>query len=346
MASTDVKLSHGAGAKEMWEFIQKHIVSKVPRNLWKTVNGYGLDILDDGAVIKVGDNYIVVSVDSYTVNPIFFKGGNIGELAVSGTLNDLVMMGAKPIAFMDTIVVEEGFPTRDLEIIVESMVKILSKESIPLIGGDFKVMPKGSIDRVVITGVGIGFTAKPIIDKMINEGDKIIVTGPIAEHGAVIMAHQLGMEDEIEDLRSDTKPLTRTVLPVIEKFKEHIHAARDPTRGGLAATLHEWIFGSDLAIIIDRNKIPIRDSVRFFLDALGIDPLNMASEGIGVLAVEPSVADDVVEELRRLGEKYAGIIGRIVRVNNPLLRGKVIAITEVGGKVIVEPRSVNLPRIC
>ena len=346
MASTDVKLSHGAGAKEMWEFIQKHIVSKVPKNLWKTVNGYGLDVLDDGAVIKIGDNYIVISIDSYTVNPIFFKGGNIGELAVSGTLNDLVMMGAKPTAFMDTIVVEEGFSTRDLEIIIESMVKILREEGIPLIGGDFKVMPKGSIDRIVITGVGIGLTSKPIIDVMIDENDAIIVTGPIAEHGAVIMAHQLGMENEIKDLQSDTKPLTRTVLPVIERFKEYIHAARDPTRGGLAATLYEWVSESDLTIIIDRNKIPIRDSVRYFLDALGIDPLNMASEGIGVLAVEPSIADDIVEELRKVGENHAAIIGRVIKVNNPLLRGKVIAITEVGGKVIVEPRSVNLPRIC
>lgn len=342
----DVKLSHGAGAKEMWEFIQRYIVSKVPRNLWKTIDGYGLDILDDGAVFKAGNNYIVVSVDSYTVNPIFFKGGNIGELAVSGTLNDLVMMGAKPIAFMDTIVVEEGFSTKELETIIESMIKILSNEGIPLIGGDFKVMPKGSIDRIIITGIGIGFAVKPIIDKMIKEGDAIIVTGPIAEHGAVIMAHQLGMENDIKDLQSDTKPLTRTVLPVIEKFREYIHAARDPTRGGLAATLYEWVAGSNLTIIIDRNKIPIRDSVRFFLEALGIDPLNMASEGVGVLAVEPNVADDVVEELRRNGEKHARTIGRVVRVDNSLLRGKVIAITEVGGKVIIEPRSINLPRIC
>ncbi len=342
----DIGLAHGAGAREMWEFIQKYIVSKVPENLWKTRGGHGLDILDDGAIIRIGDSYLVVSIDSYTVNPIFFKGGNIGELAVSGTLNDLVMMGAKPIAFMDTIVVEEGFPIRDLEIIVESMVKILSKEGVPLIGGDFKVMPKGSIDRIVITGVGLGFSEKPVIDKMIRENDRIIVTGPIAEHGAVIMAHQLGMDDEIRDLRSDTRPLTRTVLPVIMKYRDYIHAARDPTRGGLAATLYEWVYGSDLAIAIDRSRIPIRDSVRFFLDALGIDPLNMACEGVGVLAVEPSVADDVVRELRSRGEEYAAIIGKVVRASNPLLRGRVIAITEVGGKVVIEPRSVNLPRIC
>jgi len=340
-------LHHGAGAKEMWSIIETLIVNKVPTELRKVPKGVGIDVLDDGAVIPINDGkYLVFSVDSYTVNPIFFPGGNIGHLAVNGTINDLVVMGAEPKAFMDTIVVEEGFPLSDLEIIINSMLEVLRSEGIALIGGDFKVMPKGSIDGVVITGVGIGVTDKPIIDKNIRPGDKIIVTSPIAEHGATILAAQLGLLDEAGNLRSDSRPLSKTLLPLIRKYKEYIHAARDPTRGGIAAVLNEWVRSSNLSITIYRDRVPIREEVRVFLEAMGVDPLSMASEGSAVLAINGDVAEEFIKELRSRGEKHATIIGEVVKPENEILKGKVLVITEIGGKIILEPKSVNLPRIC
>ncbi|MEM4054132.1 MAG: hydrogenase expression/formation protein HypE [Desulfurococcaceae archaeon] len=341
-----IELHHGAGSREMWELLNKLLISKVPRDLMKTPGGYGIDVLDDGAAVRVGEHYVVLTVDTYTVNPIFFEGGNIGRLAVSGTLNDVVMMGARPIAFMDTIVVEEGFEIPLLEEIVESMTSSLKEEGVPLVGGDFKVMPRGSIDKITITGVGIGLAKKPIIDVNIESGDVIIVTAPIAEHGAVILAHQLGLSKEIKGLKSDLRPLTKTVLPVIERYVDGVHAARDPTRGGLAAILNEWAELTGLTIIIDRSRIPIRSEVRDFLEAMGIDPLNVASEGVAVLAIKRSMAEEVLSDLRRAGEVHAAMIGEVVKSSNPIIRGRVIALTEVGGKTIVEAKSINLPRIC
>ena len=342
-----VKLEDGAGAKESWKIIDELFLSRVPPELRRTLGGFGLDVLDDGAGVKVDDRkYLVFTTDSFTVNPPFFPGGNIGYLAAHGTLNDLVMMGAKPVAFMDTIIVEEGFLRRELNEIVSSMLGVMLREGVSVVGGDFKVMPKGSIDRIVITGIGIGITDNPIIDEEIRVGDKILVTGPIAEHGAAILASQLGMIKETKSLRSDTKPLTKTVLPVIRKFRKYIHAARDPTRGGIAATLNEWIMKKNATILIKRQEIPIREEVKSFLEALGVDPYSTASEGIAVLAVDPEKAEEIAEELIRSGESSTKIVGEVITPPSEFLKGKVVAETEVGGKILLEPKSVNLPRIC
>ncbi len=340
-----ISIAHGAGAEDSWRILEKLIVSKTPTSLRKVMDGYGLDVLDDGVALKIGDKYLVVTVDTYTVNPIFFPGGDIGSLAASGTINDLVVMGARPIAFMDTIVVEEGFLVSELERIIDSMMNILFRYGIGLIGGDFKVMPHGSLDKINITGVGIGVAEKPIIDKYLKPGDKVVVTGPIGDHGAVILASQLGMVDKLEGVESDSKPLMN-ILPVIEKYIDYIHAARDPTRGGLAATLNEWARGSGYTIVIDRASIPVRDKVRFFLEALGVDPLSMACEGVAVVATDSSVVDDFVNELHSVGEVDACVIGDVVEPDNDFLHGRVVAKTEVGGRVLVRARSVNLPRIC
>lgn len=340
-----ITIIHGSGGFETLEVIEKLIIQRVPPGLRKALNGIGLDVLDDGSSIQLGDVHVVLSTDNYTVKPIFFPGGDIGHLAASGVLNDLVMMGARPVAFMDGIVVEEGFPRDDLEKIASSMIKLLRENNVALIGGDFKVMPKGSLDGIIISGTGIGLAKNPIIDE-IKPGDKIIVTGPIAEHGATILAAQLGMLDQAPGLKSDSRPLVKTLLPVIEKYSKYIHAARDPTRGGLSIVLNEWVRGTNYAIVIERAAVPIRDEVRQFLDALGIDPLGVAGEGIAVLSVDSGVADEVVEELHRQGEKQATIIGEVVEPAEEYIAGRVIAVTEVGGKVIVQPNALSLPRIC
>ncbi len=341
-----VGIEHGAGGRETWELIKRLIVSRVPEDLRRVEGGYGLDVLDDGAVIRFGDRFLAVATDSFTVNPPVFPGGDIGHLAACGAINDVVMMGAKPVALMDAVVVEEGLDEGFLQRILNSFISVLEGEGVALIGGDFKVMPKGTVDNVVITATGLGVgEGDPIVDK-VRPGDKIVVSGPVGEHGAAILAAQLGMANDLPKIRSDSKPLTKTVLPVINAYKARIHAARDPTRGGLAATLNEWVEGANLTIVIRRAEVPVRTEVREFLDAMGVDPLNLACEGVAALAVSPDVAEEVVEELRKAGEVRATIVGEVVEPPTTLLSGRVVAVTEVGGKVLLEPRPVNLPRIC
>jgi len=339
-----VELLHGAGGLETFEIVSKLIARRVPEGLKRTLNGRGLDVMDDGSYIKAGNKYVVFTSDSYTVNPIIFPGGDIGHLAASGVLNDLVVMGATPVAFLDNIVVEEGFEVDLLDKIVESMIRVLVDNNVAVIGGDFKVMPKGSIDKIVISGFGIGLSSyEPIVDEP-APGDKIIVTGNIAEHGSTILAAQLGLLEENKGLRSDSRPLVKTVLPVIQKYRQYIRAARDPTRGGLAGVLNEWVLNKDITIVVDRSLIPVRDEVRGFLEAMGVDPLNVASEGVAVLSVDPSVAEEVVEELVKAGERDARIIGEVIRTKD--LKGRVVARTEIGGLVMVTSNPLNLPRIC
>ncbi|MEM4519514.1 MAG: hydrogenase expression/formation protein HypE [Sulfolobales archaeon] len=341
-----VSLSHGGGGKDMWNLINELILSKVPEDFKRVLDGVGLDALDDGVAIKVGSEYVVVTIDSYTVKPLIFPGGDLGSLAASGTINDLLMMGARPVGIVDAIVVEEGFSTDFLNDLIKSLIHTSISEGVAVLGGDFKVMPKGALDGVIITTAGIGLAKRLIVDNNIRVGDKLVVTGPIAEHGSTIIASQLGLLKNAKELVSDVKPLTKYLLPILDEYGEHIHAARDPTRGGLASTLNEWIVNKDLTIVVERGKVPVRDSVKKFLDMLGIEPLNVASEGIAVLAVDPDVVDEVLNMLHYLGLKEASIIGEVVKPFSELVRGKVIARTEVGGLTFVESLTSPVPRIC
>ncbi|RLG75879.1 MAG: hydrogenase expression/formation protein HypE [Thermoprotei archaeon] len=341
-----VTIAHGAGGKETWEIVNKLIVRRIPEHLRRTDGGVGIDKLDDGAVIRVGDKYIVVTIDSYTVKPLKFPGGDLGVLAASGTINDLLMMGARPVAVEDAIIVEEGVDMGLVNEIVSSYIKVVTDEGIAVIGGDFKVMPKGSLDTMVITSTGIGIAERPIVDTGLRVGDDIVVTGPIAEHGATIIAAQLGMLETVKGLSSDIKPLTKIMLPLLEKFSNYIHAARDPTRGGIASTLNEWASAIGKTIILKREEVPIKESVRSFLDMLGIDPLHVASEGIAVLGVDPEVTDELVRYLRSMGQVHASVIGKVIEPPSDIVRGKVLAETEVGGLVFVDTASVLVPRIC
>ncbi|MEM1685070.1 MAG: hydrogenase expression/formation protein HypE [Acidilobaceae archaeon] len=345
-----VTLAHGSGGVETQDLLHKLLFSRVEDPLKKVTGGAGIDILDDGALIPTrGGGYIVISTDAYTVNPPFFPGGNIGVLAASGSINDVLMMGGKPIAILDSIIVEEGFPIDQLEVIVESFIRILREESIALIGGDFKVMPKGHIDKIVITTTAMGIASKPIIDNP-RPGDKIIVSDYIGDHGAVILFLQMGLEDSIEELsqgllKSDVKPLTKLMIPLIERYIEYINAARDPTRGGLAGVLNDWAHKTGTVIIIDENSIPIRESVSRYTEMTGIDPLYLASEGVSVISVNAEYANEVLEYMHNLGFTNARIIGE-VRLSEKY-KGYVLMKTSVGGFRILEPpRGELVPRIC
>uniref|UniRef100_A0A7C2VH36 Hydrogenase expression/formation protein HypE n=1 Tax=Ignisphaera aggregans TaxID=334771 RepID=A0A7C2VH36_9CREN len=345
-----VTLAHGSGGVETFELLSKLLLSKVPENLKKVLNGLGIDVLDDGATIPLPTGqHIVLSIDSYTINPPFFPGGNIGTLAACGSINDVLMMGGKPIAIMDSIVVEEGFPLEDLEKIINSFIQILTRENIALIGGDFKTMPRGHLDKIIITTVAIGIADKVIADN-IKPGDKIVVSDFVGDHGAVIMLMQMGLGDKVEELSkglliSDVKPLTSLMVPLVQKYGEYIHAARDPTRGGLAGVLNEWASRTNLVVVIDENSVPIKPSVKRYSEMLGIDPLYLASEGAAVLSVDSAVADEVVEFMRERGFKEARVIGE-VRYSERF-SGIVLARTSIGGYRIVDPpRGELVPRIC
>ncbi|MCC6053655.1 MAG: AIR synthase related protein, partial [Desulfurococcaceae archaeon] len=253
-----------------------------------------------------------------------------------------------PIAVLDSIVVEEGFSMRDLEVIVDSMISILEDEGVALIGGDFKVMPRGQVDKIVITTTAIGVAENPILDRP-RPGDKILVSDYVGEHGAVVLLMQLGLTnvEEISKglLKSDVKPLTKLMLPLVEKYRDCITAARDPTRGGLAGVLYEWAIKTGTLVVIDESQVPVREPVKRYSESLGVDPLYLASEGVAVLALRSECSEEVLEYVRKLGFENARIIGEVRE--SEMFRGYIAAETPVGGLRVVEPpRGELVPRIC
>ncbi len=333
-------MMHGAGG----ELMNKLIAGSILRNL--TSNKLGeveLADLDDGASISLGDKEIVVSTDSYTVSPIFFPGGNIGKLAACGTINDISVMGARPVALASAVILEEGFLIDDLEKIMHSMDASCREVGISVITGDTKVMQRKAIDKIVITTTGIGFAdkGKVIKDSNLAAGDKIILTGTVGDHGIALMSFREGFGFETT-LKSDVAPL----WPMIEKALNigGITAMRDPTRGGLAAALNDWARRSGTGIVIDEEKIPLREEVIAASEMLGIDPLTVANEGKAIIGVSSERAEDVLEAIRatKPGSR-AQIIGEV----KDKYTGKVILNTAVGGKRIVEPPLGDpIPRIC
>ncbi len=342
MGNEYIVLAHGAGGRESEQLI-KQIFNIV--RLRKVNNGIGLDEFDDGALIPLRTNF-VVSMDSYTVDPIFFPGGDIGKLAAAGSINDVAVMGAEPFAALDSIVVEEGFPIRDLRKVINSMVKVFEFENVALISGDFKVMPREKVDKIIITTVVLGRLDNPsqiFLDSNVKPGDKIIVTGPVGDHGAVITALRMGIEAEIGELKSDCQPVTPIMR--IAKHVGGVHAAKDPTRGGLAMALNEFAGKSNVAIFIDEDLIPIREEVRALSDMLGIDPLALACEGRVVLSVDPNYADDLLSSLRKNGFSEATIVGEAK--DDHEWNGFVILKTEAGGlRILEKPTGELTPRIC
>lgn len=343
--SEKIKLSHGAGGVETHELIRKVLLPDI--SLKKVYDGIGLDEMDDSATIPLKSlslsSKVVVTTDSYTVSPIFFPGGNIGSLAATGTINDLAVMGARPIAVLDSIVVEEGFSVEQLRQIVNSFIEIVNLEGVALIGGDLKVMPKGTLDKIVITSVGIGLAKGEVIkDSEVKVGDKIIVSGGIGEHGAAILLAQLGLDAESEEIVSDVQTVTKIMESAMSVGG--VHAAKDPTRGGIAMALNEFASKSKVVIVIEEERIPIKQAVRNYSEMLGIDPLALACEGRVLMSVDSMLADDILASIKRLGFKDASIIGEVSEKRED---GCVVLRTISGGIRMLEPPIGELvPRIC
>ncbi|UXD21787.1 hydrogenase assembly protein HupF [Ignicoccus pacificus DSM 13166] len=335
-----VTLAIGAGGKETEEFVERFIL---PLFKLKSLGGVGLEEMEDGATIPIGDGkHVVISVDNYTVNPPFFPGGNIGKLAATGSLNDVAVMGAEPKAMFDAIAVEEGFPLKDLKEIIKSMADVLNSMNVALLGGDTKVMPKGSLDKITIATVGIGIAEEPLLTlDRAEPGDKILVTGPVGDHGATILALQFGIK--VETLKSDVRPVWPAVKALREALGPDLKSAKDPTRGGLAMALNELAERSKTTVFLDESKVPLRPQVKEYAEMLGVEPFALASEGQAIFVVKGGREEEALEVLRKAGFEEAAIIGE-VRKGRP---GYVISKTPVGGlRILEKPIGELVPRIC
>jgi len=335
-----VMLKHGAGGRAMRELIQQVFIGDVQA---PADGGVGLAAMDDGAALRVGDQWLVMTTDSYVIKPPFFPGGDIGRLAVSGTVNDLSMMGATEIAALTcAVIIEEGFPRADLERIKASISAACAEAGTAIVTGDTKVMGRGEIDGIVLNTAGVAFTRRVVRDCGLQPGDQIIVTGTIGDHGLAVMARRHSLELEGE-LFSDVAPLNGLVKRALEAGGDGVVAMKDPTRGGLASTLHEMAEKSRVGIVLEGPRIPVSASVQATGELLGIDPMHAANEGKAVLGVRSDGSAAVLAALRShpLGRR-AEIIGSCV-AQRP---GLVILNTGVGMRLLAEPEGELLPRIC
>ncbi|MFX0188191.1 MAG: hydrogenase expression/formation protein HypE [Candidatus Hodarchaeota archaeon] len=344
-SSKVIRLAHGAGGilqGELIDFITKDIALK------NVNHGIGVEELDDGATIPLEkfDNEIVITADGHTVYPLFFPGGDLGTLSICGTVNDLLMMGADPLALTSMFIIEEGFKFETLEKIVNSFNMKAKEAKIAIIAGDTKIMPRGSLNEMIIATSGIGIKDKEIkiVDNGLKVGDKIIITGSIGDHGTALMASRENLNIST-DLKSDINLLLEINKSIKSEINSnHIHAMKDPTRGGIAGALNDFATKSNVSIYLEEEKIPIKKQVKSICDMLGLDPFTIACEGRAILSVDSSQADHILRKIKstQIGAD-AEIIGE-VRADNPK---KVLLKTVVGGTRFVDmPLGEPIPRIC
>ena len=331
-----VLLAHGGGGTLSHQLISKLFYSQFDNEF--------LNQQHDSAIFNIEKSRLAFTTDSYVVQPIFFPGGNIGELAINGTVNDLIVSGAVPIYVAVGFIIEEGLLIEDLWKIVLSMKEAAKKAGVKIVTGDTKVVDKGKGDKLFINTSGIGLIKEGIniSPKRCQPGDKIILSGRIADHGIAIMSAREGLEFETA-IVSDTAPL-KELFECVEKFGDRIHVMRDPTRGGIASSLNEIAESANVGMFIEEEKIPILDEVKGACEILGLDPLYIANEGKMIAIVSSEIAEEVLSEWQKkeLG-KEAEIIGEVTS-ENPRT---VVMKTTIGSKRIVDMISgEQLPRIC
>jgi hydrogenase expression/formation protein HypE len=337
IVSTDrVLIGHGSGGKLTSELIDRLIIP--------ALSNPALDRLDDHAIVDLGDSRLAFTTDSYVVSPIFFPGGDIGELAVNGTINDLACGGAMPLALSLAFILEEGFPISDLQRVLESVRRTAAYAGVNIVTGDTKVVGRGCGDQIFINTSGIGRIPPGVRlgSEYVRPGDAIILSGPIGDHGVAIMARRAGLELD-GDITSDTVALHELSATVLHACPD-VHAMRDPTRGGVAATLVEIATRRQLGIEVDESAIPIRDVVRGACELLGLDPLLVANEGKLVVFIPEASAERAVSALRAhpLG-RHATRIGTITDSHPSIVE----LITPVRGRRLLDlPFAEPLPRIC
>ena len=339
MSSSDrVAMKHGAGGRAM-----RALIEDVFLPLGGPVNGVGLSAMDDGAALRVGDQWLVVTTDSHVVQPIFFPGGDIGRISICGTVNDLAMMGAtEPLGLTCAVVIEEGFPREALERIRDAMKLACDEAHVTIVTGDTKVMGKGEVDGIVHNTAGFALTKRIVRDNGLRPGDRILVTGTVGDHGMAVMTRRRDLRIE-GDLRSDVAPVNGLIRAALLAGGEAVVAMKDPTRGGLASVLHEFAQKAKVGVLLDGPSVPVNPEVAAAAEMLGIDPLVVANEGKAVLGVRPEAVDRVLAALRAHPQgRRAAVVGTAV-AERP---GNVILDTGLGRRLLAESDGEPLPRIC
>lgn len=339
-----VSLKYGAGGSAMRRLIEGVFLPGFDAVPGSAPGAVGLAAMDDGAALPLGDGrWLVITTDSHVIHPIFFPGGDIGRLSVAGTVNDLAMMGGTEVlALTSAVILEEGFRLSDLERIQASIRDTCREAGATVVTGDTKVMGRGELDGIVLNTSGVAITRRVVRDDGLRPGDLLLVTGTVGDHGLAVLAarNDLGLEG---DLRSDVAPLNGLVRAALAAGGESVVALKDPTRGGVASTLHEMAAKARVGIVVEELSVPVSDPARAAAELLGIDPLHVANEGKAVLGVRPDAAARVLAALQRhpLG-RHAAVIGRCVD-ERP---GSVILDTGIGRRLLAEPEGEPLPRIC
>jgi len=336
MKKDQILLDHGSGGKMSHDLITSLMLPSFQNDI--------LSELHDGAAVDVDGTRIAFSTDTYVVDPIFFPGGDIGDLAINVTVNDIAMCGASPMFLSVGLILEEGFPVSDLERIVDSMSTSAEKAGVTVVTGDTKVVPKGAVDKIFINTSGVGLIPEgiEISSSKAGTGDKIILSGTIADHGMTILIQREGMGFE-SSIISDTAPLNHMVSGMLSVCSS-IHVLRDPTRGGVGTALNEIAGQSDVVINIYEDKIPVRSEVAGVCELLGFDPLYVANEGKLIAFVPHEHADKVLAKMKEtMPGRDACIIGEVVESN----ASKVFMKTRIGGTRIIDMLTgEQLPRIC
>ncbi|MCD4729963.1 MAG: hydrogenase expression/formation protein HypE [Bacteroidales bacterium] len=336
--NNNILLGHGSGGRLSHDLIKDLFVKYFSNDI--------LDEQTDAAVLNINSDRLSFTTDSFVVDPIFFPGGDIGKLAVAGTVNDVAVSGAKPLYLSTSFIIEEGFPFKDLEIIVKSMAEEARKAGIKIVTGDTKVVNRGKCDKVFINTTGVGGLLQKHTQigtgNNIQPGDKIIINGTIADHGMCIMAAREELSFST-NIKSDCACLNHLIMDALNE-SDQIKFMRDATRGGLATVLCELAENKNFGIEIDENALPVNENVRGMCELLGFDPLYVANEGKVVMVVGSQDADKVLDTLKKneLGRESA-IIGEVVEVH----RGKAWLTTGIGGRRIIDMLvGEQLPRIC
>lgn len=337
MSDSTILLDHGSGGLASQQLIGDLFL--------KYLDNPVLRDLEDSAILDNKSGKIAFTTDSYVVDPIFFPGGDIGKLAVHGTINDLAMRGARPSCLSLGLILEEGLAMKELERVIISISEACREAGVPVVTGDTKVVPRGKGDKIFINTSGIGFVDEglDISSKKARPGDAVILSGTMGDHGITIMTRQAGISVQGE-LRSDTMPLHRLVAKLLQDLPGGVHCLRDPTRGGVASTLNEIADNSGLTIELQDQALPVRPEVRAACELLGLEPLYLANEGKCLAIVDGKLADQALAVMRSTPEgKEAAIIGRLVEGK----AGRVVINTPVGGSRLVTPlQGQPLPRIC
>jgi hydrogenase expression/formation protein HypE len=331
-----IVLGHGSGGKLSAQLIEQIFLPAFSNPV--------LDKLDDQAVLQINGSRLAFTTDAFVVTPLFFPGGDIGQLAVNGTVNDLAMSGARPLYLSAAFILEEGLSTEDLRRIVQSMKQAAATAGVQFVAGDTKVVNRGKGDKVFITTTGIGILERPVnisADRA-RPGDKIIVSGYVGDHGMAILSQRENLEfDGL--LESDCAALHGLVNDMLTVSAD-VHCLRDPTRGGVATVLNEIAVRSGVGMLLCETEIPVRDTVRGACELLGLDPLYVANEGKLIAIVPKGIADVLVERMRKnpLGRE-ARVIGDVTSAH----AGMVLMQTVIGGTRVVDTLfGEQLPRIC